>query len=559
MKYSKTKTDQVKRLRMTDWSSLGVLFRTGMRSFFSSKFGGFIDKREIQKIYPKDSYSERPRDSADGIKWNDYSRVGADTDFYIDYIADTGDGWDSTYGMAQLMARPSLVYKDEDESETNIQSGNVLVFGGDQVYPYASRELYQKRFLRPFKQAFAGRQHPQDMYILPANHDWYDGLTSFSRLFLQQRCLGKLQTRQNRSYFALKLPNNWWLWGVDFYLTTYIDKPQIDYFTEVAQALTKESKVILCTPCPEWVMQEEKKHAYRNIDHFYQRIIKRANAKMPLLISGDLHHFAAYEEQNNDTDKRWMITAGGGGAYLSATHHLPDEIEIIEQRQGSNNQRDFKLIQELIYPSQETSKRLTSDILSFITLQFKILNKFNLSYLFCVGYFLQMLLQLMLSETYPYNILFLGIMMPAGIALAFGIIDSSTNNRCIKITFGCVHFIAHYLLSISFSDVFNSIIESLINGHSIFLTTLLVIAGLLIIALLGFSTSFFMSVYLRCASLYAGINLNEAFSFQGRDDYKSFLRMKINDTGNLTIYLVKVDKICRGRHPDYVVEKVVSL
>ena len=52
-----------------------------------------------------------------------------------------------------------------------------------------------------------GRARPS-LYAVPGNHDWYDGLTAFLRLFARQRdaTIGGWRTRQSRSYFAVRLP-----------------------------------------------------------------------------------------------------------------------------------------------------------------------------------------------------------------------------------------------------------------------------------------------------------------------------------------------------------------
>jgi len=61
----------------------------------------------------------------------------------------------------------------------------VLVFGGDQVYPSPSREEYQRRLVAPYAAAFGDdttSERPH-VYAVPGNHDWYDGLSAFTRLF----------------------------------------------------------------------------------------------------------------------------------------------------------------------------------------------------------------------------------------------------------------------------------------------------------------------------------------------------------------------------------------
>ena len=65
-----------------------------------------------------------------------------------------------------------------------------------------------------------------EVFALPGNHDWYDSLVSFTRLFCSQRWFQGWRTRQRRSYFALKLPGRWWLVATDFQLGSDIDALQ---------------------------------------------------------------------------------------------------------------------------------------------------------------------------------------------------------------------------------------------------------------------------------------------------------------------------------------------
>ncbi len=112
--------------------------------------------------------------------------------------------------------------------------------GGDQVYPTAERPgvrgpLRGARTARRFPAVADGRA-PPTLFALPGNHDWYDGLTAFLRLFARREGahIGGWQTAQTRSYFALKLPHRWWLFAIDEQVGAYIDDPQLEYFREVA-------------------------------------------------------------------------------------------------------------------------------------------------------------------------------------------------------------------------------------------------------------------------------------------------------------------------------------
>ena len=172
---------------------------------------------------------------------------GADTDeVWIDYVSDVGDGFDATATVAWMLAQEQLVV----DGGTPLPRGSVLVLGGDQVYPFASLEEYENRMLGPYRAMLPHTDAPHPLMLaIPGNHDWYDGLTAFMRVFAQARpeptaaaharglddaepgapaptagrWIGGWLTAQRRSYFAVQVRPGWWLWGLDIQLDTYID------------------------------------------------------------------------------------------------------------------------------------------------------------------------------------------------------------------------------------------------------------------------------------------------------------------------------------------------
>src|SRR5690606_24602207 len=136
-------------------------------------------------------------------------------ELWLDYVADLGDGFDATYSVAYLLAQSELEVDGE-----RLPRGDVLVMGGDQVYPTASGQAYEDRCKGPYRAALP---HPPDdgrvptLFALPGNHDWYDGLTAFLRLFARRGGgrIGGWLTCPARSYLALQLPPRWWLPALD--------------------------------------------------------------------------------------------------------------------------------------------------------------------------------------------------------------------------------------------------------------------------------------------------------------------------------------------------------
>jgi hypothetical protein len=296
--------------RMVRWLSPTQLLDTGRRALFAVLISGFIDKREIEEALPTPGIADRSEEKA----------------LWIDFVSDLGDGFNPTYAIASLLAAPTLDLPDP------MPRGSILVMGGDQVYPAADQARYKDRVVGPYRAAFPYEAvDPPRLFVVPGNHDWFDGLTAFMRVFCQQEWVGAWKTCQTRSYFAISLPDHWWLWGLDIQFDNYIDWPQLRYFKrEVAPKLERGDGVIVCVAKPSWVDANAAEpildpDLYTTMDYFERTVIHPKGASVRVAISGDRHHYARYEERDGS---RQRLTCGGGGAFLSETHGLPDEIEV---------------------------------------------------------------------------------------------------------------------------------------------------------------------------------------------------------------------------------------
>jgi hypothetical protein len=327
------------------WLSPGLLARSGVEVAVSGTFGKFADKREIQRD------AQGPFDySADGELW-------------VDYLSDTGDGWDATYTMAWLLAQESL-----DVDGERLPRGRLLLLGGDEVYPTADPIAYENRFIGPFEAARPKTDAPDrpELYALPGNHDWYDGLVSFLRVFCaRDGAIGDWVTRQRRSYYALKLPHDWWIWGIDIQLDTYIDDVQLDYFR--SQPAKPGDKIVLLTAKPAWVRAlpgRVEPASWRYLSYFEERVVRASGARLVATITGDLHHYARYEPDDDAAPTR--LTAGGGGAYLSATHTLHPELCLRSLDHAAAETVHYTRAE--IYPRVADSRRLSTGILRLAVL-----------------------------------------------------------------------------------------------------------------------------------------------------------------------------------------------
>ncbi|MBD0259531.1 MAG: metallophosphoesterase [Cytophagales bacterium] len=209
---------------MTGWFSPAQLARTGLQSVVSGLFGTYADRREVQACLSDFKIYDYSRSLEEG------GTPSSVPDRWIDFVSDLGDGFNPTYAVAYLMGQPELTLDHPGPTpegpdapaplQYETKRGNILVMGGDQVYPTPGADGYAQRLVGPFRAARSYvEQNPPSVFAIPGNHDWYDGLSAFLKLFCQpDRWIGAWKTQQQRSYFAIKLPYNWWLWGIDIQL-----------------------------------------------------------------------------------------------------------------------------------------------------------------------------------------------------------------------------------------------------------------------------------------------------------------------------------------------------
>ncbi|MCB1546666.1 MAG: metallophosphoesterase [Hyphomicrobiaceae bacterium] len=320
--------------KMVRWYNPGVLIKTGIHTVISSLFGQYADNRLMQAATDRASVDELKTrydySSADPSKFENYIRRDASGAFWIDYLSDIGDGFEPTYATAFLLAQPELSLASMDP----LPAGQILILGGDQAYPQATREEYRLRLQNPFDWAFNVAEPQRRLFALPGNHDWYDGLSSFDSLFCVSRDgtldrkgtkIGGWETQQHRSYWALQLPYKWWIWGPDIQFSKYLDSSQVSYFELLADQTGPDDRIVICMAQPNWLLAD-----YEGIDaeeNFFKitSIARKNGAKVHALIAGDWHHYNRY--YTKDIDVHFFV-AGGGGAFLHPTHILKDTIQV---------------------------------------------------------------------------------------------------------------------------------------------------------------------------------------------------------------------------------------
>jgi Calcineurin-like phosphoesterase len=517
---------------MTGWFKPSLLTRLLLNVIVSGKFGQYADRRLIHaaldhvdgdELVRRAAISDRLERDEDGALW-------------IDYVADLGDGFDATYAIAYLLAQESI-----DVDGHRLPRGQLVVMGGDQVYPDASRKDYLERMRQPYEWAFPDNNdknapHPK-IFLIPGNHDWYDGLVLFLAQFCRRAALklGSWRCEQRRSYFAIQLTQEWWLWGIDIQLMEDIDQPQADYFEAIAASMQEGTNIILCTSVPGWLTAErEKKDSYSAMGYVAGIARKEGkDLKVAAVLSGDTHHYSRYSYEEIQ-----FVTSGGGGAFLHGTHQLKDEIHAkwwlrpgggtfrLKTEPGGNHVPSDKAA---CYPTREESRRLLSGNGSFY------ITNWGFSVVLGVIYWL-FAAALTLRPEWDTHII-IGLAMLA----AFTCYTVFQEGRSAKvIASSLIHALAQFAALVGLTR-FWEIVNTNVFGLDGFWTWLAVL-GLEIVPTGGMAAGFLFGLYLWLSCRWLDINHNDAFSAMRLDSFRHFLRIRIKDN-TLTIFPIGVDAV----------------
>jgi len=342
------------------------------------------------------SYGEK-LDARDWMRAEPVPRfdVEGDEEFWFDYIADSGDGQKAVYNIAYLCQGDlwlpqagsppgaGIVSLERVDNGYPLPRGKFLLVGGDTAYHIADYETLAERFCKPFNWAYKDRPSAgktpsrTHIYGIPGNHDYYDALDGFNRQFLEPITLptaagssstispyGELKLEgfdreQKASYVALDLPHEWKLWALDAQ-DGKLDKRQRAFFLGTCKGVAPK-KLIVATPEPVTKLGKyteedaEIVRAYEDLE-LEPAFLERNKGGLPgnqcrLDISGDIHHYARYwgtsalkqsdsPPSGNDRPNYASLVAGGGGAFLHASHSDVGDVPhaaIYPSRRDSHN------------------------------------------------------------------------------------------------------------------------------------------------------------------------------------------------------------------------------
>nr|WP_308012332.1 metallophosphoesterase [Streptomyces acidipaludis] len=263
-------------------------------------------------------------------------REDGDTFSFV-VMGDTGEGDGPQYAVV-----PGLLKAGEGT--------RFAVVCSDVLYPVGTGNEYPEKFFRPYQ------DYDAPIYAIPGNHDWYDGLTGFMRVFCRTPALpprrksrfpsrgwwrdllwaapdtpddaliDRARLMRSAPSQAASQPGPYWamdtgplrLIGIDTGLLGTIDAEQGAWLRRVAQGPRPK---ILLTGSPIYVDGEHHPCAIEG-GGTVDDIVRDPAHHFVAAIGGDIHNYQHYPV---DVDGRRIeyVVSGGGGAFMHATHTIP--------------------------------------------------------------------------------------------------------------------------------------------------------------------------------------------------------------------------------------------
>jgi hypothetical protein len=252
-------------------------------------------------------------------------------------LGDTGEGDAPQYAVVPGLLRAGA-------------GTRYAVLCSDVLYPVGSADEYGTKFFQPY------RDYDAPIYPIPGNHDWYDDLTGFMRVFcdapalpalprgrfgsatwwrsllwrspaaVDEDRLARARRMRDRPSQAARQPGPYWamdtgplrIIGIDTGLLGTLDREQGAWLARVARGPRPK---ILVTGSPIYVDGEHHPCPIEGGGTVDDIVRDPANGFVAA-IGGDIHNYQHYPV---DVDGRRIeyVVSGGGGAFMHATHTIP--------------------------------------------------------------------------------------------------------------------------------------------------------------------------------------------------------------------------------------------
>jgi hypothetical protein len=256
-------------------------------------------------------------------------------------LGDTGEGDGSQYALVPGLLREA-------------RASDFLFIVSDIVYPAGGINEYENKFFQPYK------DYPRPIYAVPGNHDWYDDLTGFMHHFCGRtdpaprvagpdngwkrhprhlfwrhapkgdpKAIARMQklraqpgqrARQPGPYLAINA-GPILLVGIDTGITGSIDRDQGKWLRRISRESPKPK--ILLTGKP---LRVNGQAHVGNIEGggTVDEIVRAPEHNYIAAIGGDVHNYQRYPVELDDGRTIQYIVSGGGGAFMSETHKVPN-------------------------------------------------------------------------------------------------------------------------------------------------------------------------------------------------------------------------------------------
>ena len=148
--------------RMANWFDLSRMFGT-VKDILLSGSSAIADHRQLGRQHSDRASAGRSSGSPPAATYEDYASRSDCLDEEVAFGSTLCGGcrrrFSSTFHVAQALAQPQLtVLPPAGRGKTRrtarrcrLRRGSLLILGGDQVYPSASRERYDERFVKPLR------------------------------------------------------------------------------------------------------------------------------------------------------------------------------------------------------------------------------------------------------------------------------------------------------------------------------------------------------------------------------------------------------------------------
>ncbi|MFS7944839.1 hypothetical protein Hanom_Chr06g00516961 [Helianthus anomalus] len=226
-----------------------------------------------------------------------YDHLSEKDQLWFDFMADTGDGGNSSYSVARLLAQPSL-YALDNNSLQQLPRGDLLIGG-----ILTLQLLHTKSgFFRPFEYALQSPSWYKDVHIAVEKPELPFGVTD-------------LKQYDGPNALLSPLPKGWWVFGLDLALHNDMDVYQFKFFVELIKEKVKENdSVIIMTHEPNWILDWYWDDVTgKNVTYLVKDHLK---GRCRLRMTGDLHHYMRHFRvpTENPNSIQHLLVNGCGGA-----------------------------------------------------------------------------------------------------------------------------------------------------------------------------------------------------------------------------------------------------